>query len=296
MDDCFIINNGTLVKYRGELKQTAVYAAGTLVAEVTERGAASVRSVTIPEGVGIIAAGAFEHCCNLEEAYLPKCGIRSMDADAFPRGVTLHVYYTSGLWRELFRVRWKMEYLDADIVEKNSSAILAMVLAFKGYVKLNLHLGNDIQDCEFENFPVGCAVTIEDDVYARHIFRGSNITDVSIGPFVQYLHPYAFKGSNELCSDTSLRGIHVAPKNEKFYSIDGVLFNRSDTLICYPQLRGDAGIYRIPETTKKVRDLAFWGAHLNALYIPYHTVLEERALFDMPWLKHVVQIGADEDV
>ena len=211
-------------------------------------------------------------------------------------GVTLNVYYTSGLWRELFRVRWKMEYLDADIVEKNTSAILAMVLAFKGYVKLNLHLGNDIQDCEFENFPVGCAVTIEKDVYARHIFRGSKISEVFIGPGVQHLHPYAFKGSNELCADTSLKSIHVNPENEKFYSVDGVLFNRCGTLLCYPQLRNEGGGYRVPETTAKIREFAFWGSRLNTVYLPYHTQVEDQAFFDMPWLKHVVQIGADEDV
>lgn len=295
MDDCFIINNGTLVKYRGELKRTAVYAAGKLVAEVTERDAASVRSVTIPDHVRSIAAGAFAHCANLEEVFLPK-GIRSMDADAFSSPVTLHVQYTSGLWRELFRVRWKTEHLDADIVEANSSAILAMVLAFKGYVKLNLHLGEDIRDCEFENFPLGCAVTIEENIYARHIFRGSNITDVFIGPFVQYLHPHAFMGSNALCSDTRLKAIHVDPKNEKFYSVDGVLFDRSNALICYPQLRNDGGMYRVPETTAKIRDLAFWGAKLTSIYLPYHTQVEDQAFFDTPWIQHVVQVGADEDV
>lgn len=295
MDDCFIINNGTLVKYRGELKRTAVYAAGTLVAEVTERDAASVRSVIIPVGVKKIAAGAFAQCPNLEELYLPKCGIRSMDADAFPRSVTLHVHYTSGLWRELFRVRWRIDLLDTDIVRDNSAAVIALMMAHKEYVRLNLHLGSDTKDCEFENFPIPCSVTFEEDINGRHIFRGSRITRVFIGPNVKYIHPHAFKGSNTLCSDTSLSEIHVDPKNREFHSIDGVLF-KQNTLICYPQMRDGGGIYRIPETTKKVRDLAFWGAHLNALYIPYHTVLEERALFDMPWLKHVVQIGADEDV
>ena len=295
MDDCFIINNGTLMKFRGELKRNAVYAAGTLVAEVTERDVVRGHSVTIPAGVQKIASGAFAHCCNLQEVHLPK-GIQSMDADAFPRSVTLHVQYTSGLWREIFRVRWRMDLLDADIARENSTAVIAMMLAKKGHVDLNLHLGSDTKDCELETFPIPCSVTFEEDIYGRHIFRGSKIKKLFIGPNVKYIHPHAFRGSNELCSDTSLKSIHVDTENEKFYSVDGVLFDRSDTLICYPQLRDEGGAYRVPEITRKIRDLAFWGARLNTIYLPYHTQVEEQAFDDTPWLKHVVQIGADEDV
>ncbi len=78
----------------------------------------------------------------------------------------------------------------------------------------------------------------------------SSLTTIAIPASVSYIEDYAFYG----CS--SLTAITVDPANYNYYSLDGVLFNKSQTtLLQYPEAK--AGSYIIPDSVTSLGYAAF---------------------------------------
>ena len=92
-------------------------------------------------------------------------------------------------------------------------------------------------------------------------FGCTSLTSVTIGNGVTSIGDSAFSGC------TGLNAITVEARNAVYSSVDGVLFNRSQTtLIQYP--RGKAGSFTIPNSVTSISDGAFYGCTgLSALTV-----------------------------
>lgn len=66
---------------------------------------------------------------------------------------------------------------------------------------------------------------------------------------------------------TALEAFEVAEGNPSYKSIDGVLFNTKDELVCYPQAKAEVS-YLLPEEVKTISKLAFENVkNLETLYV-----------------------------
>lgn len=90
-----------------------------------------------------------------------------------------------------------------------------------------------------------------------------SLTEIELPKKLEYLSDLAFEGC------TMLRRVAAAPDNEKYYSVDGVLFERREkTLILYPEGRTDKH-YAIPEGTERIGYRAFSNCrYLKTVVLP----------------------------
>ena len=98
-------------------------------------------------------------------------------------------------------------------------------------------------------------------------FTGTNVTEITLPAGVTEIGYGAFSS----CYD--LEAIRVDPANESFSSIDGVLFNKEQTLlVTYPLGRYEPQYtehqYTIPSCATGIADYAFEWTHLTSITIP----------------------------
>jgi BspA type Leucine rich repeat region (6 copies) len=127
-------------------------------------------------------------------------------------------------------------------------------------------------------------VTIPDSVTSigSGAFFGSyRLTDASIGSGVTNINLEAFDGCRQLTNIT------VAGSNPAFSSLDGVLFNKSQTmLIQYPA--GKVGAFTIPNSVTDIGDYAFNASRLENIILPAGvTQIGTSALFDCESLTNI---------
>jgi hypothetical protein len=94
-------------------------------------------------------------------------------------------------------------------------------------------------------------------------FEGCGLTSIAIPENMKSIGEYAFSYCNHLNSIT------VVPRNTVYSDIDGVLFNKGKTvLIQYPEGKSQTN-YVIPESVKRIRELAFDSCeNLTSITIP----------------------------
>lgn len=81
-------------------------------------------------------------------------------------------------------------------------------------------------------------------------------------------------GQNAFGAMKNLKWLEVAPANPNYTTVDGVLFNRSQTeIISFPA--GREGHYNIPATLTHIADDLFSKAKLTSVNIPYGVVSVE---------------------
>ena len=109
------------------------------------------------------------------------------------------------------------------------------------------------------------SVTLPESLtYIGSAFEGcTSLTSITIPNSVTYVDAYAFAGC------TSLTEIKVAVENPNYVSVNGVLYNKSRTvLICYPAGKKDKN-YKILDSVTAINRYAFYGCtSLASIMIP----------------------------
>ena len=109
------------------------------------------------------------------------------------------------------------------------------------------------------------SVTLPESLtYIGSAFEGcTSLTSITIPNSVTYVDAYAFAGC------TSLTEIKVAVENPNYVSVNGVLYNKSRTvLICYPAGKKDKN-YKILDSVTAINRYAFYGfTSLASIMIP----------------------------
>lgn len=177
-------------------------------------------SVTIPSSVASIVSGAFEYCSGLSEVAIPP-GVTSIESSTFK--------YCSGL---------------------TELTIPSSVKKIRSYA---------FSHCDgLTSVTIPSGVTsIEDSAYTYC----SMLTNVTIPSGVTSI------GSNVFDECSSLLFLSVDAENTSYSSMDGVLFNKSKTLLLqYPTALVRA--YTIPSSVISIGSRAFSGSRLTSVIIP----------------------------
>jgi|GEM_PF-2422317 len=195
----------------------------------------SLTSITIPNSVTSIGGGAFAYCESLTSVTIPN-SVTTIGEASF--------YGCSGL---------------TSVTIGNSVTSIGTQVFYNCSGLTSVTIPNSVTsigESAFDNCSSLTSVTIPNSVTSigEHAFqRCSSLTSVTIPNSVTSIGMYAFDN----CS--SLTTINVANDNPDYCSIDGVLFNKAQTiLILYPAGKADDS-YSIPNSVTSIVEGAFSG-------------------------------------
>jgi hypothetical protein len=205
-------------------------------------GCTSLTSMTIPDSVTSIGTNAFENCTSLTNVTIGS-GVTSISDSAFDgcsalTSVTIPNSVTS-IGDNAFSYCWNL----TSVTIPNSVTNIGDA-AFFG--------------CGLTNVTIGSGVTsIGDEAFNEC----GNLTSITIPNSVSSIGTGTFDNCDRL------RAITVNVLNPTYSSVDGVLFNKSQTiLVTYPA--GIAGAYTIPNSVTSIGDSAFFTCLLSSVTIP----------------------------
>jgi hypothetical protein len=221
-------------------------------------GCTSLTNITIPNGITNIEMSAFSGCASLTSIVIPNSvtsiggnafqGCTSLTSIVIPNSVT-----SIGEWQRLFEVLWMWfeafsgcTSLTAIEVDPANPAYSSLdgVLFDKSQTALIQCPGGKAGSYSIPN-----SVT---SIGHRAFASCTSLSNVVIGNSVTYIGHGAFSGC------TSLTSIAVDSANPTYSSLDGVLFDKSQTtLLRCPY--GKAGSYSIPNSVTNIGDGAFSG-------------------------------------
>ncbi len=219
-------------------------------------GCYSLTSITLPSSLTSIGFGAFRDCYSLTSITIPE-NVTEIGDDAFSycSGLT-SVTIPEGLTKigdDAFYGCRSLTSIDVASNNNNYTSIDGVLFSKDKTILIQ--------------YPEGKATSyvIPDGVtkIGDRAFSGcSSLTSITIPENVTEIGDGSFRYCNSLTS------IDVAPNNENYASIDGVLFSKDKTiLIQYPE--GKATSYAIPEGVKSIGGEAFSGcSSLTSITIP----------------------------
>ena len=222
------------------------------------RSCTSLTSVTIPDGVTSIGDLTFSGCTSLTsiEVSNNNKSYSSIDGVLFNNDKTKLMQYPIGNERTTYNIPNGVTSIGHDAFEYCSS--LASVTIPNSVTS--------IDSGAFEYCKALSSVTIPDSVTSIGYlaFNGcKSLTNITIPDSVTSIGDSAFSGC------TSLISINVEENNIKYFSVNGVLFNRNQNkLMYYPAGKNDKN-YEIPGSVTSIGSYAFGGCRsLTNITIP----------------------------
>ena len=204
----------------------------------------SLTTVTIPASVTSIGYEAFYWCVSLTNVTIGN-GVTNLGDSAFYgcrslRSVTIPNSVTS-VGDGVFEYCTRLTTISVDASNLSYSSVDGVLFDRSQTTLIQYPEGKT------GGYAVPNGVT---NIRAGAFASCTSLTNVMIPQSVTYVGDGAF----EYC--TSLTGISVAASNLFYSSVDGVLFDKSQTtLIQYPE--GKVGGYAVPNSVTSIRDLSF---------------------------------------
>ncbi len=219
----------------------------------------SLASVTISDSVISIGSSAFYNCTSLMSIAIPASAV-SIDSNAFGYYYDNKTYRTKKI--DGFKINYTPNTYGHLYATKNGfsdETCFATKTLDDGMLSIATIASNDK------------AIIVPSEIGNRKVtqigesaFKDCTMsTSVTIPDTVVKIEKWAFENM------ASLAEIIVSDNNEKFTSVDGVLYNKDKTtLICYPADKNDE-TYTIPEGVKYIERGAFEkNTHITKLDIP----------------------------
>ena len=202
-------------------------------------------SVTIPNSVTNIGDGAFEGCNSLTNLTIGS-GVTNIGVDVFGGCASLTSVTIGTNVISIGDSAFSDCYGLASVTIPNGVTTIGDYAFSFCYSLASVTIGNGITSIGNEAF-----------------VRCTSLTSMTIPNSVTNIGVDVFGG----CA--SLTGITVEALNSNYISVDGVLFDKSQTtLIQYPAGQTGAS-YTIPDSITSIGDDAFYGSSLTSVTIPY---------------------------
>lgn len=201
-----------------------------------------LKSVTIKNGIKSVSNQMFADCTSLNEIVLPN-SIESIGRRAFLNCAAL----------ENLELPDSIDTI-ADYAFYGCSQIKSLSISAKKIGNYTFSLCSQLESVRFSDN----LETIGDEA-----FKGTDLSDVSIPSAVSDIGKRAFVTNK-------IKKINVDENNQYYTSIDGVLFNKSETeIIDYPNYT-EAEFYAIPQSVTSIGEYAFSGdvPSLKTIVIP----------------------------
>ena len=252
--------------YRCGLTSVTIPASITRIEMDTFRECTSLTNVTIPAGITSIGESAFESCNSLTGVAIPA-SVTSIGNGAFSMCA-----YLSAITVDAGNAAYSS--LDGILFNKSQTTLIQCPGGKAGSYTIPATVTN-LEDNAFDYCEHLTSVTIGSSVTSiGNDFLGcTRLTGVTIPASVTSIGAWAFWRC------TSLTTFTVDAGNAVYSSLDGALFNKSQTtLIQCPD--GKAGSFTIPATATSIGERAFDGClGLAGVTVPNSVFLIEEAAF-----------------